>query len=351
MQDDFGATGLEFLRARNSERLESLLQTCCSAAVFDIDGFIRSRGRTDQNILKRHAQLLKEGMILCPCTARGESLREAYLDPLRGILSDLGTKPENLPLLAITRNGALTESLSSGEILDHHPIDEDLSEAFLEHPVIQVIMELTPPDIVKPWRERDREWQQKLGMIPDPRGGKYAAFLDRHVGTGNQYKITLFFSPACLRAALEKPSGSTLHSRAAMLLDYCGGEVPEHGMRLAEIIQPILASDGITLAVSASFSEPHVDFNAEGVDKSVGYMTARDEIARMLGVAAGEIESAVVTGGDSPEGNDAPLRSCGTFVTNKDYFVENGPIVLDFPGLSDLVARTARFFALIRMRS
>ena len=338
------------LCALNLRRQEELLRTPLAAAVFDVDGVVRRGNVTDERILQRHAELIQEGMVLCPCTARGETVRAAYLDPLRPLLAARGVNPASAGLLCGSRAGAITEHPFSGEVLDHHPLAEDLSEALLNHALIRSLLAASPPEISGRWESLYNEFEHAYRVARDPRAAKYpAAYLDRHPN-GLQYKITLFYQAAAFQAYLDRAPKNSPGELPDVVMGAGNGVVPAHAAAMAMLVERELSRCGIQITADASFTHPYVDITAAGVDKSLTYYAVRARVMALRKLSCAAADRRILTLGDSPLGNDAALLACGIGVTNVEHLREHGPIMLSFEGVSEQVERAAALFSRLRAR-
>lgn len=306
--------------------------------IFDIDGVIRAKGRTDSLILDNQIQLLRDGMLLCACTARGESIREAYQMPMLSLMKEQGLKPEALALYCASRNAAIIEKISEEEIISQHPLSFELSQAVLNHPLIQALAALTPNKTKEEWKELNIRIQKNKGIDPDCHMADYpSVFLDKH-SNGSQYKLTMYYDAVLVEDSLEKEP-------AKSLLAYCKNELPPNARSMAQHVKAVLAADDIVVNVDASSSEPHIDLTVEGIGKGVEFKVIRELVKTRFNLKEELVDRYIITLGDSPEGNDSPLLRCGIGVTNINYFAEKGLIVLDVKNLGDQIAR-ARFYFL-----
>ena len=335
-------------RSANQRRLQALVERSYRALLFDVDGVVRAKQITDPSTLVRHAELLGEGMILSPCTARGESLREAYLRPLQEQLLQRGIEPVSTGIYSCTRGGALIQQPFRGEIIEEHSLAVAQVEALLQHPLFQALLMFAPLAVVRYWQETHEKFNKTLGLAPLPLCVQYpGVFFDRH-SNGKLYKLTIPYDLPSIQQALSNRTEMRTYRAAQAIVDAHGGVAPATAIEMAALLQRTLDAAQLPAALSASASEPYLDLIASGVSKARGYDAVKSLLTREDALPVDKLDQAIVTLGDSPQGNDAPLLACGVGVTNVDYWQNPALVVLDFPGISNQIARASRFFTSLK---
>ncbi len=329
----------DFLRSVNQERLLALWEQPFDGVVYDFDDTIATKGEVNNSILQRQAQLIAEGAILTVSSARGESLHPLYTDKLMAML-EKNTPLEETHMYLTTRNGACTEHAFTREIIDEHPFPEDLYQAFSNHPLVEALQALTPLSHIANTEKLYGKLEQEYGIPRHPSSNNNPAlFTDVHRTSGKMYKVNAYFNPQQFEKVYQE-KGNIVKEALYVIDYYSGGKHLENAPAMASIIQDRLAEEGIFINPHCFGSDNGIDITIAGVNKGTGYNAIYSVIAKMKE----QTNPAIVTLGDSPQHNDAPLLQCGTGVTNVNYFNPQGAIVLDIPGIKDQIDRTMYFF-------
>ena len=329
---------LHTLRLENNRRLNDLFNRSFAAVGYDIDGVTRLHGDPDPAILDSQALMLSDGMLLAGMTARGESAYFVAAQPLISRLDDLAVSPYQTSFYLTTRNGACTElpfKGSKGEIIDSHPLTNELYRLLLEHPLIQALETLTTDKYIAGLEKLYAKINTKWDLPEDPEVNIHPAILqDRHRIDNLRYKLTVYYNHDVVREALVQDSEKK--KAAYRLMEISGGKIPPHPVAMAENLQRVFNEQDIPIALNSSKTDPEIDITISGLDKSTGYGVLKSRVASLYHLPVNKVDSLFLTIGDSPDPgfNDEPLVvGCGVGVTNVNYSVPNGnPIVLDLPG-------------------
>jgi hydroxymethylpyrimidine pyrophosphatase-like HAD family hydrolase len=345
-------SNIDLLRKLNRERLQILHTTPIAAVAFDMHGFVYGEDHPlNGNMLEAEAHLLKRGCVLAAVTGFGDRIHLFQGRPLLPHLEQLGLKPEELPLYFSTRNGALTTHAYTDEVLDAHPLTEEMYEAITSHPLISAIKDLTSRDVKAAMVNAYRSTQQLLGFPLHPHRMEHLGIRhDWHPGTRSGYQLTVYYEP---QSFMHFRSGDYEYQAIRVLQDHSDGLIPQTAQVMAPIIKTVLKRDkGIDVSVNTAASHPEIDIARSEVNKGLGCKAILPRIAARWGITEAEARQFSVGGGDSPKQNDQPLvEYFGFGVTNVDYYSggRRDPVVLDYPGISGQLERTLHFMQNIRM--
>ncbi len=334
---------------------EQLLQTPIMGVIADIDGTIRFKGKTHPDIIARFSELAQDGVVISVSTARGESVLDAFVKPMTDYLDHLAIDTKNLSFIVTTRNGGCTEDMITGEILDDHPIPDELFERIVTHPLIAAFEKVT---VQKGAQECEKFYEKIVaagGKRPDEALiQQHPAILhDIHRKTGNRYKVTLFYLMEEIAAAQES-GDEELKKAVATIAQYAGGEVPRDQITMAQIVKKALNNAGIEINTAASASDPEVEIIMKGVSKALGTRVVRKRVVEQWGKSGINYENVaehILLIGDSPDGNDRELLAHGGIgITNIpfDRSAHHHLIgIHDMPYPKDQVDQTALFLELL----
>lgn len=342
------------LREQNLRRLYAEVFNNPIAAVgYDIDGTIRANGITDPEILSSQAEMLSQGMVGGALTARGESAYFVLPELLLPYLHEKGLDPNTVPFFMTTRNGACTEQPYAQEILDEHPLTNDLYREIVNNPLAQALEILTPQHYPDDLGAMYKRFEVRWGVEVDPLSLTHPAILhDVHRINGKRYKLTLYYNMRDVLFA-EKQGDSKKLSAIKEIKKYTGGQLPRSPTTMSQVLGRAFVNDGIPASVNSSLTDPEIDITVSGVDKSNGYRVIRNVAAELYRLKPEDVDKHIITIGDSPDptyNDEALVVNCGVGVTNVNYFNHGGnPIVLDIPG--DKIQRVRVLFHHIkRMR-
>lgn len=344
---------LHDLRLANREHLmDVLFNKKFAAIIYDIDGTIRANGITDPSILSYQASMIRDGMVGAGCSSRGEDGYFILADPLKPYLINAGVIPEKADFYFIGRYGATTEQPYAdngrGVLLDGHPIDEDLYNDILTHPLVAALESLSPVWYADEHAKTYQQVYDHWGVEPDPRCKIHPKiYHDRHRTNGRCYKLTIFFSHKVLRSAAVSNDSQTINA-ARRINDFINGINTERPGEVARRIQEVLERDGVPITASTNIpvEYPEIEITAAEISKRTGYNVIRSVTGNRFTIPSDDIDKHIVTVGDSPdEGyNDADFLQCGTGVTNVNYYNPDGmPYVLDVDG--DKIQRSRFLFS------
>ncbi|MBI4129739.1 hypothetical protein HY468_00315, partial [Candidatus Roizmanbacteria bacterium] len=244
-----------------------------------------------------------------------------------------------------TRNGALTTHAFTDEVIDHHPITPEMYEVITNHPLINAIQKLTRAEVKAQLASDYADTQRRLGFELHPRRTDFPGIRhDWHPGTRAGYQLTVIYEPEYLeRIGIHDDEGNDLR----IILEYTGRVLPRNSHDLAPILKQVLADSGVEAATNTAGSHPEIDIALPGINKSVGCAALLPRIAQRWNISEEAARQHSIGGGDSPKYNDRPLIEFFRFgVTNIEFWEdgEKGPVVLDYPQITDPVSRTFELF-------
>ncbi len=335
----------------HSNRLAQLLDTEFVALIFNFDNVVAFPGKPGHAILGRHLQLLRKGLILCPCTTREEFLRAEYIDPIFGMAKKAGLAAEHLPLFCGSRNGAITEHAFTGRILGHHPIVDEISNAFLKHRLVTALATLSPPNTAGLWKARYDLFSKMHGIEPDSRSEQHpTTYFDPH-GNGKQYKLTLSWDLGYINQAMYQ-GDPAIGMAIDLIKELNRGELPLDLAAMASLTEKILRDDGILLSVGAATTpHPGLDVYAAGVNTSCTYKAIRHLLVSMHKMGEAELDACILTLGDSLCHSDDSLLKCGVAVTSQDDWRSGAPFVLSFPRIRSPNRRARMLFSYLKVKN
>ncbi|KKS95886.1 MAG: hypothetical protein UV73_C0013G0031 [Candidatus Gottesmanbacteria bacterium GW2011_GWA2_43_14] len=341
---------LDTLRVLNSERLNRLYQTPVVGLAFDVHGFTFGKNpEVNKSILNEQARLLELGCVLAAVTGFGDRIHLFQTKPLLSHLERRGLNPSQVPLYLSTRNGALTTHAYKDEIIDHHPITSEMYDAITSHPLVEAVQRLVRPDVKAELAREYAETSASLGFELHPRREENPGIRhDWHPGTRAGYQLTVIYEPDYLRQIGIHDEGS---DDIRIILEHCGGSLPDNPHVLAPILKQALAESGLDIATNTAGTHPEIDIALPGINKAIGCSALLDRIAGKWNIGEEEARKRTIGGGDSPKYNDRPLiKFFDNGVTNIYYWDDgvDGPIVLDYQQLVDPVERTLELFRRIK---
>lgn len=338
---------LEQLRSINAERLNQLQNTPIAAVAFDVHGFTLGDDLIiNQAIQQEQARLLTQGCALIASTAFGERIKLYVSDPIKKLLEGSGVDPTTVPFYLSTRNGALTTHAFTGDVIDAHPIHEQMYTAITCHPLIRALDELAN-SAFRAGLKRSYDQIKQLGLEVHPNKDQFPGIrYDWHGPTQAGYQMSVFYDPNTFLLDTDEK-----REAYAVLQNYVSDPASLSHHEMATIIGESLNRDGIDIATHTAANAPTIDITMPEVNKVVGCLAVESLIAAYHDISVEEAKKHTIGGGDSPAYNDKPLvEYFGFGVTNIDYWdgVDHGLIVLDYQPITDPVSLTLEMFKRIQ---
>lgn len=339
---------IEQMRSINSERLTRLEHTPIAAVAFDVHGFtFGNNPAVNQAIQKEQARLLTQGCALIASTAFGERIKLYVSDPIKELLEESHINTTTVPFYLSTRNGALTTHAFTGDVIDTHPIPDQMYGAITSHSLMKALDALANSEF-KAGLQKSYEQIRQIGLAVHPHKDEHPGIrYDWHESTQAGYQMSVLYNPATFL-----PDTDEKRKAYAILQKYIADPSSLSHHELAKIIEESLRKDGIDIATHTAGNAPTIDITMPDVNKALGCLAVEPLIAAYHNISVEEARKHTIGGGDSTAYNDKPLiEYFGFGVTNIDYWdgVDQGLIVLDYQAITDPVSRTLEMFKRIQV--
>lgn len=186
-----------FVKTSHHILLIACEQTPIAAVAFDVHGFtFGNNPAVNQVIQKEQARLLTQGCALIASTAFGERIKLYVSGPIKKLLEESHINTTTVPFYLSTRNGALTTHAFTGDVIDTHPIPDQMYGAITSRPLMKAADALANSEF-KAGLQKGYEQIRQMGLAVHPHKDEHPGIrYDWHEPTQAGYQMSVLYDSA-----------------------------------------------------------------------------------------------------------------------------------------------------------